>query len=247
MHLLSSKKRKVAVVGRHLNNHLYDYLKDCGWELFDLPENKITYRPVGNHPDLYGCKFELDKWVLEPTLYIALEKTYGPLNKNHFICGDKELGAAYPETCLYNHLVFDGTLMGNQNSFDPQVIILAKKSLLKTLAVKQGYIRCTTALIGKQMICTSDRGIEVALRRHKSHFDVLYIEPEGIHLDGFQHGFLGGCLLEAKDREIYAYGDISKHKQFQLFEESLKSQGMNLIYAQSFSLEDIGSVLLLEI
>lgn len=239
--------RGIAVVGDKLNEHLYQYLTRRQWTVFKLPQNQKTYAPVNNHPDLYGCAMGNNKWVLEPNLYQALVKAYGQLDHNIFIRGHHELGSRYPTTCYYNHLVFDDVLLGNENCFDPQVIILAKESLLKTLSVKQGYIRCTTALIGKKLILTSDRGVQSVLMSQFKDYNILFVDPADILLQGFPHGFIGGCLLQAAPGEIYAYGNISKHRQFNEIERALRNESYKLIYSEDFPLEDIGSVLMLEL
>ena len=57
---------------------------------------------------------------------------------------------------------------------------------------------------------TSDRGIEQILLCHQLH--VLYVDPVGIQLPGFSHGFFGGtCGI--LDDTVYFIGDLAYHKQ----------------------------------
>lgn len=147
----------------------------------------ITYPAISGHPDIYFCKTEKSLIVAPNTpAKIILE-----LNdqKISLLKGKNNVCSKYPQSAHYNALVTDKYLIHNLKHTDP--ILLESCAHLEKLDVKQAYTRCNVIALNNDRFITSDRGIEKTLR-HKGS-EVLFVNPKGILLPGFEHGFFGGC------------------------------------------------------
>lgn len=235
----------IFVISNQSSEHFKDTLKALGYHFIGLPKNEKTYRPVNDHPDLYGTPFPNDVMLLEPQLYEHLHLQGIKLDPKRYIRGEKAIGARYPETCFYNYLVFSNVLIGNETYCIPQVIKLAKKSGLKTCHVKQAYVRCTTCFIGEKYLLTSDKGIfnQVNKMFEKSLESSLWVDPSDIVLSGFPNGFIGGSLVRLRSDLYYFNGALSEHRQSNEIKNLMKLGGVDWIENPKIPLTDMGSAL----
>ncbi|MBR6740736.1 MAG: hypothetical protein IKM04_06700 [Clostridia bacterium] len=61
----------------------------------------------------------------------------------------------------------------------------------RCINVRQGYSGCSTMVIGKRAIITGDSGMLSAAKR--VGMDALFVSDRKIILEGYDHGFIGGC------------------------------------------------------
>src|SRR3712207_6103016 len=114
------------------------------------------------------------------------------------------------------------------NYTDKNLLSLIKLSNKKLINTKQGYTKCSTAIVNDSAIITSDKNIAKSLQ--KENIDILLLPPGDIILPGLNYGFIGGaCGLIEKNilafygsLECYAYGKevlsfLKKHKVEPIF------------------------------
>lgn len=235
----------IFIIGKNSSEHFKQTLRQLGYAYTVLPSNQKTYEPVNDHPDLYGTPFPNELVLLEPTLYEKLISEGVKLDPKRHIKGEKPLGEKYPETCIYNYLAFSGLLIGNKSYCIPQVIMVTKKSLLEVCHVNQAYVRCTTFAIGERHMITSDEGIYKVLKRclADKNVSLLYVDPKSICLEGFKHGFFGGCAVALEPALFYFNGNLEAHPQSAQITAFLKAAGVNWIHNPNMPLTDMGSAL----
>ncbi|NOX86943.1 MAG: hypothetical protein GXO86_13435 [Chlorobi bacterium] len=147
----------------------------------------ITYPAVSGHPDIFFCRTN-DGLVVSPNLPVyvidELKKQQVP-----FVFGERETGRKYPATAGLNAVVTADYMIHNKKYTDP--LLRQQCTGKQFIHVNQGYTRCNLIPLKDNRFITSDRGIEKVLRKHD--LEVLYVDPKGILLPGFDHGFIGGA------------------------------------------------------
>lgn len=153
---------------------------------------------------------------------------------------DETLGFDYPKDIALNFLLLGGRVFGRPDSLSKKAVDYFKANSIKMVNVKQGYTRCSCAVVNENAVITQDEGIENALK--SEGVDVLRISCGGIRLDGYDYGFIGGaCGLIDKDRLLF-FGDISKHNDCQRIKSFLAKHGCSF-ECLSGELVDIGGII----
>lgn len=211
-------------------------LKKYG-ELIELETNGITYEAISGHPDIFFCKTN-EKHVVAPNLptkYIKILDQY----KIEYEVGNCTVGAKYPQTAPYNAYIADDLLIHNLRYTDKK--ILEQFSEGNRIHINQGYTRCNLLFLGNNTFITSDKGIEKEL--HSKSFEVLYIDPKNIKLEGFKNGFIGGCA-GILDNKFFFNGTISKLTNTALIKK-LNNNALEIIEIDDKYPIDIGSIIFL--
>lgn len=192
----------VILVNKNIPKQALQALTASG-ELMLFETKAITYPAISGHPDIFFCPID-DCLVIAPNVPEAYKIRLSKLNLD-FIEGYEPAGHKYPETARYNCVVTDCFLIGNTELLDE--IISEKTSGKDIIHVNQGYTRCNLLPLHNNRFITSDKGVEKALA--EKGLEVLFVNPNGIQLPGFKHGFIGGTcgIFEEK---IYFMGNL-KH------------------------------------
>lgn len=209
-------------------------LKNYG-EVVLLETKGIVYGAISKHPDIFFCPLG-EELITAPNLpedyKIVLRK-----KKISFTEGNKTLDNKYPLTALFNAVATEKFLIGNTKVMDKT--ILEKAENRKIIHVYQSYTRCNLLPLSDEKFITSDKGIEKELKRN--NLEVLFVNPEGIVLDGFKNGFFGGCcgVLENK---VFIAGSLNHFPEGEKVREFLRD--MEIIELYDGPLLDVGSILM---
>lgn len=111
----------------------------------------------------------------------------------------------------------------------------------RCVPVGQGYARCSVCVISASAIITADGGICAAAR--ENGLDALPIRPGGIHIDGYDTGFIGGCCgLIAPDTLAFC-GDVSLLPDGENIRAFAREHGVFIEPLTGGVPEDIGGIL----
>lgn len=219
-----------------------------------MPDGKIhatkqlhVDRRIATHPDIYMCQLGL--W-----------------NEAGMFFGDREkLKPEYPDDIIYNavctrdyvlHLIenTDRELVDSIVTWRRGLATSGDDSHLETkiIGVRQGYTRCMCLPVDNESFIVSDEGLAKPLEAQGA--SVLQIEEGHIRLDGFKHGFIGGCAGNiyvnsdemTDQRAIVFNGDLSVHPDFEAITDFIKSRNILPVWFENYALEDIGSILAIE-
>ncbi len=210
-----------------------DKLNSFGRVILFETEN-IVYPAISKHPDIFFCPMG-DKLIVAPNLP---EKYKNILINNEifFEVGKNPLGQKYPKTALYNVVVTDNYIIGNQNIMDTSLLDFASNR--KLIHVNQAYTRCNLLPLPKDRFITSDKGIFKQLENN--NLDVLLVSPKGIVLEGFKNGFFGGCCGVFHNK-IFITGSLNHFPEGEKVREFLKD--FEVIELYDGPLLDVGSFL----
>lgn len=117
---------------------------------------------------------------------------------------DKKLTSAYPGDVLLNAVNLDKYIICNVKTIDKGIRENPHKELI---SVKQGYTKCSTAIVSNEAIITDDISIYNSC---KNKIDVLLIDKGLIKLNGYNYGFIGGCTGKLSKNILAFCGDINK-------------------------------------
>ena len=230
-----------------MNRVLVDYrideieklnLSKLDLEVILCPPCEDLYNAVCGHPDM------LIHFINEKTLLVHKSMpnqfiSYLERNDLKIIFSKDELKINYPKDIILNAI--------SLKDFFIHILAFTDKNLLnsinnkKLINVKQGYSKCSTAIINDQAIITSDKGICSALRYEG--LDVLLLPPGDILLPGLNYGFIGGCCGLINKSQLLFYGNLDFYLYGNEVKDFLKKYGVEPIYLRNGKLIDRGSLI----
>ena len=222
-----------------VDNRFYSVAKEYFKERFEIipsPTIEGLPRETSAHPDM-GLVRMGEVFVSEPTVFSFYKKAlYGKT----VLCGKTVLSRHYPNDIAYNVLISETVAFGNEQFTDPVLKDVLKESGILLSSVKQGYAKCSAAVI-KNAVITADKTIEYAAR--EKGLKTLLISPGDVVLDGYDYGFLGGATGEI-DEGLFFFGDITKHRDYQKIHSFLNENNIKYEFIEGFPLTDVGTAIL---
>lgn len=149
----------------------------------------------------------------------------------------------YPYHILLNSLVMKRHVFCNKKYADPKISEICDKNNKEIVSVRQGYTRCSAAVVSENALVTADESIYRATV--KLGYDVLKIREGHIKLPGFSHGFIGGCCALLEFSQLFFTGDITQHPDYEAIKGFARNHGVYLNLLDKCELMDVGGMVLL--
>ena len=210
-----------------------------GFSVVKLPPHPTLPRPVASHPDMLvffdrDCIFCTRSYfeIAKQELEVISENCQKPIR----LVSD-EVGFVYPRDILLNAAPLGDRLICHSKHTARELT-----ALYKVIPVKQGYAKCSTAIIGDNAIITADSGI--AKKAAALGIDVLKVSAaEGaIELEGYGYGFIGGaCALF--ENTLYSCGNIELHPDYEAIRDFCEAHGVALCSLTDGKLCDVGGII----
>ncbi|HPR39786.1 MAG TPA: hypothetical protein PKY19_00545 [Oscillospiraceae bacterium] len=216
------------------------YLQSCGIEIVPVPPCEELPRGLQTHPDLRLLHLGSDELLTAS----CPESVRTVLRKAgfRFLKEDIALGACYPEDCRLNAAVFGGKIIYNPQTTDATIAEFVEKRNIMEIKVRQGYAKCSVFIAAEDAIVTGDPGIAAAAER--GGVEVLRIRhPEDIVLEGFDHGFIGGCCGLLEEKLAFCAGRIGSLRDGENLLSFLRNRGIYLESVCGGVPKDIGGIL----
>lgn len=231
--------RVTAAVVNYSNPQIHNAL--CSYNIYPLGTHacKNLSAPVQLHADM------LMNHICENIIILAKGESYLEKELSDFgykvFYSEKSLKPSYPDDSILNCFSIGSHLFGNLSCVSEEIKKICLNKNLTQINVKQGYTKCSTAIVSENAFITADDGIFNALKL--CGFDVLKIQPGFIKLDGYKYGFIGGCC-GLIDKNVLAFtGNVLLHPDGKKIEAFIKSHGVDCISLTEGQLEDIGGIL----
>ena len=199
---------------------------------------------VNGHPDMVYHRVTEKLACVAPDCFTDLMKAFS-LHKNIFegrvfIKGDTTLGRDYPKDVPYNLLRIGNRIFGKLAATDKKLLKAIEEEGIELVDVKQGYAKCSVAVVSETSAITSDAGLIKELEHHG--IQSLYLEPGGIVLPGYEYGFIGGAsgLLE---NTFFLTGKYEQDSINKRIEEFVDEMGVHIVYLSNEKIVDLGSIL----
>ena len=228
-------------VSKNITNQLFINLNTIG-DVILVPELAKTYKSISTHPDIQmtiinqQLFIDDDSWVNINSIDINKDK----LKQLKPMIITTNLGSRYPLSVPFNGKFSENTWIHHLDFTDKSILNYLKKSNIKILHTNQGYSGCSLLLLPNKKGITSDPGLAKTLRNNG--FEIVLIHEGSIILDGFDHGFIGGCC-GYYNGVVYIHGDLNTHPDGMKIREFILKQHIDISEVKKFPLTDIGSIL----
>lgn len=230
-------KARAVILSYKAAPELIKYIRDLEIEVIFSTKSKTDER-IADHPDLQLNPIDDKTYMVAPELLGYYQDNligYGV----KLIEGQTELASIYPKDCPYNVARVGNFFLSMEQAIDPNLREKLEGRGLKGIFQKQAYAKCMTIGFDNFAI-TCDKSIEKALKN--LGIEVYYVSPEGIKLDGFDIGFLGGSCGIIDYKKVLFTGDLSQLKDFNILKRIFDEKGIEIVYP-TCDLVDLGSII----
>ena len=205
--------------------------------VLSLPENPDLDPKISFHTDLSVFSFGR-KLVCAPYLFRFLSENIPQLE---LIAGEAPK-SPYPSEVLYNAALVGNKLFCNIKYTSSTILSECEKCGIIPINVSQGYAKCSTVIVDDMSIITSDRSIQKAAE--KEGIAALLVSNEGVFLDGYPNGFIGGASAVTENEVIFT-GDIFRSPDAEKIIEFIEKRGKKPVFFSDMPLYDLGSPIVL--
>ncbi len=217
-------------------------LCELGFEIISLPRADYLAEPVSAHPDMLVF-MGLGGLFCHKIYYQSNKEIIDGIAKKtglELIISAEHTSAEYPYDVLFNCVLLGNKLLCNTNTVSRLILERAMAQGIAVIHTNQGYTKCSVCKVDDNTIITSDMSIYKACA--SNGISVMLVSPEGVGLDGYSCGFIGGS--SGNDGKcVYFCGDISLHPDGKKIIEFCNSHGKNVISLSDKALYDVGSIL----
>lgn len=232
-----NKNARAVIISYKADIELIKFIQSLNIDIIFSKQIDIDQR-IADHPDL-------QIHPVTKKLFVASKDTYDYYRNKlisygiEVIEGENEVGSEYPFDCRYNVARVSDKFIYNERSIDEKLLQSLNDFNLHGINQKQGYAKCM-CICFEDFIITNDKGIYNSL--HDYDLEKYLISNDGILLDGFDIGFLGGSCGIIDKKKILFTGDLSKLKEYNNLMEIFNEKNIEVVYPNA-QLRDLGSII----
>lgn len=233
---------KAVLVDHRISYEETKNLENLGCKVLKVPPFKGLYEAVFGHPDMLLNIIDDNTIIVHKNMDIAFISSLKAYGYNVLLSKDALL-SKYPFDIILNAAIIDNLFIHNIKYTDNN--LLDNLSNKKIKSVKQGYTKCSTAIVSSSAVMTSDIGIAKSLLENK--IDVLLLPPGDILLPGLNYGFIGGCCGLIQHKLLGFYGHLDNYSYKHEVYSFLKKHNIEPVFLSNGKLIDRGSILSINI
>ncbi len=235
-YVLLSPKFEESIIEESVTLSIF---KDHDFTPISIPKCSRLDAPVCTHPDMLFFKLSDGSVLTEGRYYDENCEFFASLPPELKIKKSKlTLAPKYPNDIAFDALKVGNTVFCLEKHTAPEILADSDK----VVNIQQGYTKCSSLVIGSSVI-TADKGIHSAVTANG--YDSLLISPEGIALDGYSCGFIGGAsAVFEEEKLVIFFGNISHHPSYKEIDDFFKKKGYKMHVNANSPLEDQGGALL---
>lgn len=217
-----------------------------GFDVISVPSADGMAHPVASHPDmLFFCgfgRFFARRIHLESKKFADIAERMEHLGYVISQTSDQP-SVLYPADVAFNCFTIPQTaLIGKADFISGAVKRAATEARLPVIDTKQGYTKCSSAVItgngrSDSLIITSDPSI--IKTGAECGISTLKISVGHVSLPGYDTGFIGGASFATNDT-LYFLGDVSRHPDFISIVTSAEALGRDVVSLSDEPLFDAG-------
>ncbi len=217
-------------------------IEKLGFECILMPPNKFVSQCCCGHPDISLCRISENEIIYAKGFdenFLKDLKSRGVILYE----GRSLLSEKYPYDIKYNAAVIGNYLIHKTVYTDGTVKEKCADRKMSFLNVKQGYSRCSVAVVRRDLAITADDGIFKAVSA-AGGINVLKIPPQkSIRLAGCDYGFIGGAGGSIDDKRYALTGDVKRLENGKEIKEFLEKNGVEVICLSDRELVDLGTLM----
>lgn len=232
---------KHAVIDYRTSKEEILNLKKLGCEILIPPPSGALYEAVCGHPDMLLHIVNKKNIIVHKDIESEFIEALKNLHLN-ITFSENSLNPTYPYDIILNSVNLPDLFIHNIKYTDPKLLEMVNNK--KLIDVKQGYTKCSTAIVSHNAAMTSDKAIANALL--KENIDVLMLPPGDILLPGLDYGFIGGCCGLIDEHSLAFFGNLNCYAYGDIVLQFLEKHNIKPIYLKEGKLTDRGSLLIIE-
>jgi len=237
---IPSKAPRSVIIDYRASDEIINYFKKNNIEVIKTVKCSDLQEPVNGHPDMVMHPIDEKTFVVAPNVY----DYYYDIFKSKgikVIKGGKTLSRNYPEDIAYNVARVGKYAVHNTHHTDQVLKYYLEEANIEFIHVNQGYSKCSVASIDENKAVTSDASIHEKFKLY--NIDCMYIDPEIVHLKGYNYGFIGGCIGLINEKIFLSTGKISDDDILIKLKKFIHSSGYIYEEASSQQIIDLGSII----
>lgn len=229
-------KHVKLVVMSGSNNNLCSSIRKIGIGVIEVNPINQLHKPENQHADIQVHHLGDDRIIIAKNINTCIDIPNIKIQKSI-----KNLEKNYPLNVSLNCARICNKLIANTKYTDPQILDYCARKNIKIIDVKQGYAKCSTAIINHDSVITSDETIyRVCI---ENQIDVLKITPGHISLPGYDYGFIGGCCGLVAPNKIVFTGNLELHPDGKKIIKFIYSKNIDILCLSDKQLLDIGGII----
>lgn len=233
---------KYAIVDYRISEEELISLENLNISPILCPKSTHVYAAIDGHPDIQINPLSENELILNKDIDLNFSKKLIDLGLNiHF--SNSSLNDKYPYNIILNAVNLGNYFIHKLDCTDKNLLNLNKEKFL--INTRQGYTKCSTAIVSDNAIITSDKSIIKSIK--DTLIDYLYISPGNILLPGLDYGFIGGCCGLLDKNTLAFFGDLSYHPDYNIIIDFLNKYNVKPIYLKKGPLTDRGSLFIINI
>ncbi|KGN03543.1 hypothetical protein Z969_00820 [Clostridium novyi A str. 4570] len=230
---------KTLIVDYRISEEEKSSLINLGYKIIACPPSNKLYYAICGHPDILIHIINKKNIIVHkdtPNDFIQLLKTLGM----NVILSKNSLDSKYPKDIILNAVNLSNYFVHYLKNTDEVLLNEMKKEKKKLINTKQGYTKCSTAIVNDNAIMTSDTTIAKTLK--DENIDVLLLPPGDIELPGLDYGFIGGTCGLIENNTLAFYGDLENYIYGKEVLDFLKKHKVEPVFLRKGKLIDRGSI-----
>jgi len=230
----------IAIISKDASSDVFKAIESMGISAIPTIESTRLQAPVANHPDMVLSPLPDGSVVADPSVweYYSNELVEHGIQ---VIKGSSQVEKKYPKDVPYNVAYLKNALIHRLDATDGIILDFAEKFKLKKFNIRQGYSKCSLAIVGENSGITSDEGIFKMLTG--VGYDILLIKPGHIKLPGMEYGFIGGATGLVSPDKMVVTGSLELHPNKGRIEDFLAQKGISLVYLSEEPAMDVGTII----
>lgn len=236
------RSANLAIVDARISREIEDSLIKLGLELVKTIKCENVDESISYHPDIVIHPVNYNTLVIAPNVFNYYKEKLKRYNIK-LVCGEKVLKSEYPDDIAYNVGRLGDTAIHNFKYTDPVLNYYLNKEKLRFVNTRQGYSKCSLAIIGEGIALTSDYPIYSKL--NKLGFEILLIQSGHIQLEGQKYGFIGGTNGNIDKYKTVFSGSINSHPDREKIIKFAKTNNVSIEFLSSEKIIDIGTIITL--
>ena len=237
---IPKKRANTIVIDGRVDLDSRKKLENLGLNIIPTTECKEVSKPIAYHPDIVMHPINHNTLIIAPNVFEYYEEVFYGMGIK-LIKGDTQLGNNYPMDIAYNVGRIGNFAIHNLQYMDEKLKFYLKNEGLEFIDVKQGYTKCSMAIVGENSVITADYPIYKKLT--KIGFNTLLIEPGFIELEGHTYGFIGGTCGNLSKEEIVFSGKFADHPDKEKILYFIKMQNKKVLWLSNAKVQDIGTII----
>lgn len=237
-------KSNLVIVDGSIDDEIYNNIKKLNFKIIKTIECKEVDKSIAYHPDIVIHPLNHNTLLIAPNVFDYYEEKLAGKGIK-LIKGEKKLESLYPNNIAYNVGRLSGVAIHNFKHTDEKLKYYLEKENLDFVNIKQGYTKCSLAVLDEYTGMTAD--IPMYEKLTKRGFNMLLIDPGHIILEGQNYGFIGGTSGSLSENDFLLSGSLKEHPNKKEILKFISKNNKKLITLSEKNIRDIGTIISLKV